>query len=1004
MNALRRIVSLLLQVAERVWRRDWAFLCVVTAMNLFLSRRTWHAGIWADNDSVCHYAYLRHLLDDFYPATGTFMGFTPKFNVGLPYLLYNTPPGLYVVTALLAKGTGLSALVALKIVVELAFLSVPLLGYALARTFEETRTDFPKMAALSLSLFSSELFGLEFYFKNGMLNPALALPMLLATLVAYRHAQLAVGRASLRWIALGAVLFAATIFTHVLSAYMLCVALLGFAVGRGWRSFGASVLKVGALVATGGLLACGWLVPSLPFAAQHDAAYTWSRPWESTLSDFADGSLISSYPVGFDPLFITRSNVGILATILGVVAIVFLVRRFNDGIASCLAAFAISFEIALGPNIHFGVSLLPVYEKLLWYRFITLALAMWLIVAAYGASKIAELRGRYYPLNIVGLCVAAGAAFFVMTTRAVRIDTAAVRTQFVESTATIADWLREHGDRRGRVFSEFLNTNAVAAVSVNYPRHMIPILSGFDEACGWIYENNPVSQALMKKGPFWFDAAPMIDDAERYDVKYIVAGSPQFARALSDDPRWKLVRSTPDLELFERVGFEPSIASGDGLTAAADGRFVRGGGYAYEIAVTQANPSAPTTMLVKTNYSFAWRATVDGEPVALRSAPDGLIMVDLPPSANRNRRVSLVWNIDDLRQRGRRGTLVGVLVVALLIVIGRLRRLHVAIPPRVVQVTGSASAFVVFIGMLVRAHPVDADIGGYGVANGISPVRTLANVDVGAYYDAQDTQPNHLLAPAWSERAASANGLTQRTLLSDAPAAVLTLGQHNTLTLRGAGDARDVEIVLSRDADVACSLTVSLGEATELPAACAAGDDSHTMGHRRTLSIRAPRNLTLNAIEVASDIRYVEAESLYNTVYDGGCDAFYTMGASIDYYATNGVMMTAAPPYNCPIDLLGRLDAPRGKYDVWILTRAIHPRFRMTRGDVAVAVGDKVAGTFDGVIADTFSFWDHEGKMMWIRLGSVSIDDRTDLELRFRRKLNAIASGSDVDALAFVPQ
>ncbi|MGD0528688.1 MAG: hypothetical protein ABSE49_26365, partial [Polyangiaceae bacterium] len=94
----------------RLWTDERVFFVALTLFNLFLARRTFGGGIWADNDSVCHYAYVRHLLEEILPATGTFLGWTPKYDLGAPFLLYNTPPGLYLVTAALVRVTGMTAL------------------------------------------------------------------------------------------------------------------------------------------------------------------------------------------------------------------------------------------------------------------------------------------------------------------------------------------------------------------------------------------------------------------------------------------------------------------------------------------------------------------------------------------------------------------------------------------------------------------------------------------------------------------------------------------------------------------------------------------------------------------------------------------------------------------------------------------------------------------------------------------------------------------------------
>src|SRR6516165_6753499 len=136
-----RLASEIARPLRALWNRNAVFFAALTLFNVFLARRTFGSGIWADNDSVCHYAYVRHLLEEFYPATGTFIGWTPKYDLGTPFLLYNTPPGLYVASALVAKLTGLSALGALKAVVVAAFLSVPLLGAGLASTLEDEPGD-----------------------------------------------------------------------------------------------------------------------------------------------------------------------------------------------------------------------------------------------------------------------------------------------------------------------------------------------------------------------------------------------------------------------------------------------------------------------------------------------------------------------------------------------------------------------------------------------------------------------------------------------------------------------------------------------------------------------------------------------------------------------------------------------------------------------------------------------------------------------------------------------
>jgi len=190
-----------------------------------------------------------------------------------------------------------------------------------------------------------------------------------------------------------------------------------------------------------------------------------------------------------------------------------------------------------------------------------------------------------------------------------------------------------------------------------------------------------------------------------------------------------------------------------------------------------------------------------------------------------------------------------------------------------------------------------------------------------------------------------------------------------------------------------------------LPRECTDVGAEVLMGHPRDIRLEGALGLNVSAIHVDSDIRYVEAESFSNTVYDGGCEAFYTMGATIDYFPSNGTLMTAAPAYHCPIDMFVDVDLEQSDYDVWVLARSFHPRFRMTRGDLGLAVRGATVGTFDGTTNGIFDFWDSEGAFEWTRLGTTSAGGgATRVTLQLRRKLNAIASSIDFDAFAFVPR
>ena len=227
-------------------------------------------------------------------------------------------------------------------------------------------------------------------------------------------------------------------------------------------------------------------------------------------------------------------------------------------VLACFATAIIALLIAVGPSPSFGLWILPRYDRLLWYRFCTLLELSVLLTAGWGAWQLWELRGRLGTAVTWGLVIGGLWAAQVTTKRAVHIETTESYAGFVQDVDRISEWLAQHRQKQGRVFSEFLGKGVLGAASVNYARHMIPIQSGLGEAGGWVYENDPAAQALLKNGLLWYDAFPIIALAPRYDVQYVVAGSPGLVRALSQDPRWRLALGTTHLSLFEAVDREPS--------------------------------------------------------------------------------------------------------------------------------------------------------------------------------------------------------------------------------------------------------------------------------------------------------------------------------------------------------------------------------------------------------------------------------------------------------------
>jgi hypothetical protein len=1019
-------VSAIARPLLALWTQDVFFFAALTLFNLFLARRTFGEGIWADNDSVCHYAYVRHLLEEFYPATGTFIGWTPKYDLGTPFLLYNTPPGLYVASALVAKLTGVGALGGLKGVVVAAFLSVPLLGAALAVTLEDEPKDLPKFVALALSLFSSELYGVEFYFKNGMLNPAVALPLALACLLFFRRAQRRAREpgvpGSLFWLACAAVAFAGVAFVHLLTTYMLALGLACFAFAEGARNLGRSVLQVGVVGMLGLGLVAFWLVPSLAFAAKQDAAFTWLRNPEGTFSSLLDGSIFSSYPVGFYPRFVTNSPVGVFVSLCTAFALVRLAFRRNAAIAACALTALVALLVALGPRPSYGLSLLPMYDRLLWYRFVTLLTVMALVVAAWGAWQLWGLRARCGGLAVVALVGGSLWAGLVMTRRAVAVETAAGYPEFVAEVDAVSDWLRAHGDRRGRVFSEFLGQNVVESASVNYPRHMIPVLSGFREAGGWVYENNEYAQEMLRLGPFWFDPFPMIELADRYDVQYIVAGSPNFVRALSRDPRWRLVLGKNHLSLFEAAGRAPAFAQAAGWDARLDDEgYTPGGGYTYTIGLApRAGADRARELLVKTSWSPAWRARAGDREVAVQKTADGLLAVELPRDGSASR-FTLTWDIGALRAKGSRASLAALVAIAVLMGLGWLRKLPVlvALPPAIAQGTGVGVAIGGLAVLALRARPIDEHVVGFGARGGLVTTFDTRRVHVGAFDDAEPHRLVRVLDGAWGPRIESEGSAVRALAHEDAPAAAITLSpagrQRITVrgTLRGAGggsaDNRIALVIADPGTGAAlCRFDAALGVEAQLPDACARGPAGDGPGVARHLRLETggtsetERALVVSEIDVDARIVVVEAESMHNVLDDSGYDALYGYGPP-DQFPSNGVSMLAGVRYGKPIALDRDVDLPEPAYDMWLLTRTVSARERHSRAHLLVQSDGRDVGDVEPCTRQGLPFWDDDTHLEWLPVGRV--DGRATRRIRVTvYKAPASYDGlADLDALAFVP-
>jgi hypothetical protein len=862
-----------------------------------------------------------------------------------------------------------------------------------------------------LSLFSSELFGLEFYFKNGMLNPAVALPLALATLVCSRRAQCEPGARALRWVSLGAVAFAAVVFTHLLTAYMLSLALACFTFASGPRRFGHGALQAATMVGLGLGLAAFWLVPSLGFAAKEDAAYTWLRRPVETLSTFLDGSAFSSYFAGFYPRFFTFSAVGIVATVCAGLGLLRLARRPNAAVMACAATAILALLVAMGPRPSFGLEILPAYDRLLWYRFMTLAQVMTLLVSGWAAWWLWEIRER---LGRAFLFVVAGATFWallVLTQRANAILTAGDEPGFVADVDAVASWLRAHGKREGRVYGEFLGQNAADSVSVNYLRHMIPILSGLGEASGWIYENNEAAQGFMRRGLLWYNPFPMIALAERYDVEYVAAGTPNLVHALLTDPRWRPVLETSHVSLFEAVGRDPSLVEAAGWAARmVHEGYLRGGGYEYAIEVApEGQGERARSLRVKTSWSPAWRAYAGDRELPVTRSEDALVDVALPESPSA---IRLTWDIGAARTKGNRISLLSAACVALLLGIGTRRHRALEMPGALIPIAGTGIAAIALAWLVAHARSVDPRLVGFGIRGGMLVTFDSRRAEVGAFDDTAPIRLTRVLESAWGPRGLL-GGVPARSLVGHgAPAGMVTFSEFgpNRVTVHGVlrggpdGDRADAPITLLLGvpgrSDARCPVPGNLGTAVAVPRTCLESTGGAGPGIQRTLGFEADGDLVVTTIDVDDGVVVVEAETMHNSMEDSGYEAFYALGPA-DELASNGVAMR---PQAAGLDItLDRdVELPAARYDVWILARATSPHLGRQLARLELQSDD---ATFAEVFPKSVSLssWASDPKLEWLPAGHVEGGGTRRIGVTFRKAPGASEGLGDLDALAFVP-
>ena len=965
-----------------------AGVLLTVAVQVFLCRNAVGSAPLADVDSVCHTAYLDYFTREFFPNTGSLLGFTPRYNLGAPFLFFNVPPGTTALGFLLTK-LGLSPVAAIKAILVLSWLAVTPLVAAIAATFRQRRPEVPIVAAVVVAALSSNLSGLDFYFRDGMVNPCLALPLVLATFLCALRAEVS-RRTRFRWLAGAALLFAATVLVHVLSGYFAALAVAAVPLAAG-RRIGRAALGAALILALGGAMSAFWTVPSAEFAPKGEAVLNWVRPPRETLEAFLDGSLLSGFRGGFLPA--QRSNIGIVTVPFGVLGLARAWTR-DRSLRAVALLFALSLLIALGPSPAWGLGWLPAYPRLLWLRFLTPALVLWPLLVSHGVSvtfdAVALWSPRHAPRGLRGLLLAVAVVLFgAAFVRSRDILTVAAYPRQLEDYQEVVRWLRDHGDRRDRVYGEFLvpEPDGHRWLSVNWLRQRLAVDTGLREVGGWIYENNPASVALVRGGEFWWNSRLLTDDAARLGMRWVVVGTAAGRTAFASDVRWERTLHTDTFDVFRARGDAVGIATLAGTPLReVDDSLLAGGGY----RVRYQGNGAPGHVEVRMNWSHRWSALVDGVPTAVEPAADGFIALD---AGSPFKELELRWSPPPSARIGR-----VVSAIALLFALGLLARPRFGARfrggPALTENVGRVGAAVGLTGALLLGFRQSVPTSGMGVVGGFLPIHNPTSLVPGT---AWESEPGPI-----QRKGTSPVGFDGSPRIdADKATFVFHLGPRASVQLDGDDESA---FELHFGAQPACVVKGRWAAAVAIPDGCkhvVEGDPTPMID----ATVAAQPGALIRRVSVKDATFLLEAEQFENVLNDGRSDALWSSGFDRSF-PSGGLTVFADAPVAGAVRMRTRAPANLGaaRYQVYLRVAVASARDAAWRGLFEVFVDGRSIGGTDAILPNAPRLPTPAASFQWMHVGSAAIHGGANLAVDLRRHYGSPAGFGEWDAMLLVAE
>jgi len=736
---------------------------------------------------------------------------------------------------------------------------------------------------------------------------------------------------------------------------------------------------------------------------------TWSRNGWQTVRGFLDGSLLSSYPGAFIPRLAGQENhTGLFGVLLGALGAFDIWRHRAKSMRPTLLLFLFCFWMCLGPALAGPLGAVPLYERLLWYRFVTFATFFWLLLAGWGLSVLWEYaaapsRRAQRPLAVV---FALGCALYCgsqLTTRSGRVLTESDLVDDRDSLAEVAGWLRANKESPGRVFSEF-GVGINELVSVNYARHMLPVEAGVPSLCGWVYENTAVGAACVRTGLLHLSPYRIVDLSERMGVRYAVARSDGFKDALRDDPRWVSRLDSDEYSLFETVSVPSRLRADAGAVEVATYREEALPGGSYRVSA-RAMATDLTSFVVDVSHSRWWTATVNGKVRGTRESADGFLSIDLAGPVTGELEVELDWSVAGFMATGRWFSLLGLVFACGLYWFLRRQQGTTLVPweGRLSKQALWSLAALTTIGVSARSWQVKPWRLAAGYVGGVVAEPTPGELDVGSFRDEENGGHTFVDAKGWGPRTSVGTHAT-RTWRSGRSEVLATLvkGVPATLTVRGTAEdpAFRVEVLDFEVGTRRCEVSGTLGRALSLPAHCAP-EQARVEGALRRVVLRfhSANEARIHHVAVDAGIRYLNAESMENVGSDGGSDGLVFDGGTAQRPHNELMLSATVRRWTSPLRVEKLVQMPKpGRYELWARVMVRRVADTGSSGDIQFFAGDALVGEAE----TTHPERDWHG-LEWQRIGVFTCQDcLVGVEVsRPQSAPDAVWAG--VDVLALVP-